>query len=138
MSGLLAEEKMQAAYTRETEDIVMLDPQPSTAPLQQTGPTFFHDDWETILLPTSKSNTWGEEGAASLYHELFEQSSIEMEGTGTHLEYLKSSIDLLNEPSTNLRMNDWTWYPAYLAYDIRIACIWWRFSLCPRIYAWFD
>jgi hypothetical protein len=45
-------------------------------------------------------------GAASLYHELFEQSSIEMEGTGTHLEYLKSSIDLLNEPSTNLRMND--------------------------------
>jgi F-box and WD-40 domain protein CDC4 len=47
MSGLLssnAEEKMQAAYTRETEDVVMLDPQPSTAPLQQTGPTFFHDD----------------------------------------------------------------------------------------------
>jgi F-box and WD-40 domain protein CDC4 len=44
MSGLLAEEKMQAAYTRETEDVVMLDPQPSTAPLQQKGPTFFHDD----------------------------------------------------------------------------------------------
>jgi F-box and WD-40 domain protein CDC4 len=47
MSGLLssnAEEKMQAAYTRETEDVDMLDPQPSTAPLQQTGPTFFHDD----------------------------------------------------------------------------------------------
>lgn len=47
MSGLLSsstEERMQAAFVKETEDVDMLDPQPSTAPLHQTGPTFFHDD----------------------------------------------------------------------------------------------
>jgi F-box and WD-40 domain protein CDC4 len=47
MSGLLSgggEEKMQVTYGKESEDVDMLDPQPSTAPLQQTGPTFFHDD----------------------------------------------------------------------------------------------
>jgi hypothetical protein len=47
MSGLLSsgnDTQMQVAYASEKEDVDMLDPQPSTAPLQATGPTFFHDD----------------------------------------------------------------------------------------------